>query len=68
MFENLRAEMKRNNKTNSDVGEILGISSNAVSFKLNGKTPFTIHEIWKLADTFKCSMDYLAGRKDRTNL
>ncbi len=67
MFENLRAEMKRNNKTNNDVGKILGISSNAVSFKLTGKTPFTLHEIWKLADLFKCSMDYLAGRKSDIN-
>lgn len=67
MFENLRAEMKRHNKTNSDVGKILGVSSNAVSFKLTGKTSFTLHEIWKLADEFKCSIDYLAGRKINTN-
>ena len=67
MFENLRAEMKRNNKTNRDIGEILGISTNAVSFKLNGKTAFTMHEIWKLADAFNCSMDYLVGRKYSTD-
>ena len=48
MFENLKAEMARFNKTNQDVGDILGISANSVSFKLNGKTPFTLHEIWKL--------------------
>lgn len=66
MFENLKAEMKRTNKTNKDVGDILGISANSVSFKLNGKTPFTLHEVWKLADSFHCSMDYLAGRNKAT--
>lgn len=62
MFENLRAEMKRNNKTVEDVGKILDISTNTVSFKLNGKTQFTLHELWKLADAFNCPLDYLAGR------
>ena len=60
MFDNLRAEMRRHNKTNNDVGKILGISTNAVSLKLNGKTPFTLDEIRKLADEFDCSLDYLA--------
>ena len=62
MYENLRAEMKRHNKTNEEVGRLLGITGNSVSFKLNGKSPFTIHELWKLADEFKCTLDYLAGR------
>ena len=65
MFENLKAEMARFNKTNQDVGAILGISANSVSFKLNGKTPFTLHEIWKLADSFNCSIDYLSGRNKK---
>lgn len=63
MFENIKAEMARNNKNNNDISKILGINPNSFSFKLNGKTPFTLHEIWQLADLFKCSMDYLAGRK-----
>ena len=62
MFDNLRAEMKRYGKTNSDVGKILGISTNSVSFKLNGKSPFTLDEIKKLADEFNCSLDYLARK------
>ena len=60
MFDNIRAEMRRHNKTNKDVGNLLGISANAVSFKLNGKSPFTLDEIRKLADEFNCSLDYLA--------
>lgn len=60
MFDNLRAEMRRHHKTNKDVGNILGISANAVSLKLNGKAPFNLNEINKLADEFNCSLDYLA--------
>ena len=62
MFANLRAEMKRHNKTNNDIGKILNISANSVSFKLNGKRPFTLDEIHKLADEFNCSLDYLAEK------
>ena len=60
MFDNLRAEMRRHNKTNADIGKVLGISANSVSLKLNGKTSFTLEEIRQLADVFKCSLDYLA--------
>ena len=60
MFDNIRAEMRRHKKTNKDLGNILGISANAVSFKLNGKSPFTLDEIRKLANEFNCSLDYLA--------
>lgn len=66
MFDNIRAEMRRHHKTNNDVGEILNISANSVSAKLNGKTPFTLDEIRKLADEFNCSLDYLAV-KDVSN-
>lgn len=64
MFNNLRAEIKRHGKTISDIGQILGISANAVSLKLNGKTEFTLKEIFTLAKEFDCSIDYLAVRND----
>lgn len=60
MFDNIRAEMSRHGKTNRDIGKILGISGNSVSFKLNGKRPFTLDEIRRLAEEFNCSLDYLA--------
>ena len=60
MFDNVRAEMRRHKKSNADVGRLLGISANAVSLKLNGKTPFTLDEIWTLAREFDVSLDYLA--------
>lgn len=62
MFDNIRAEMRRHNKTNADVGKMLGITPNSVSFKLNGKRPFTLEEIRRLAEEFDCSLDYLAIR------
>lgn len=60
MFDNIRAEMRRRKKNNADIGRILNISANAVSLKLNGKTPFTLDEIWILAREFDVSLDYLA--------
>lgn len=66
MFENLKAEMTRHGKTIKDVADILNISANAVSFKLNGRTSFTLHEFLKLADTFNCSLDYLANHQPKT--
>lgn len=60
MFDNIRAEMRRHNKTISDVGKMLNKSANAVSLKLNGKSPFTLDEIRILANEFDCSLDYLA--------
>ena len=60
VFNNLRAEIKRHGKTLSDIGQFLGISANAVSLKLNGKTEFTLKEICILAEKFNCSLDYLA--------
>ena len=60
MFNNLRAEMKRHGKTISDIGQFLGITTSAVSLKLNGKTEFTLKEICILAEKFNCSLDYLA--------
>lgn len=60
MFDNLRAEMARRNKTLKDVGNLLGISLGAVSLKLNGKSQFTLKEICILAKEFNCSLDYLA--------
>lgn len=61
MFPNIRAEMARNGFTNENVAKILGICTNSVNFKLNGKHQFTLTEISTLADAFDCSLDYLAG-------
>jgi hypothetical protein len=61
MFPNIRAEMARNRFTNKDVAKILGICTNSVNFKLNGRYQFTLTEISTLADVFDCSLDYLVG-------
>lgn len=66
MFDNLRAEMARNKKTIKDLSELLGISQTAFGFKLNGKTQFTLKEMFTIAKEFDCSIDYLAGFKRNT--
>lgn len=58
MFRNLDAEQARNDLTNSDVAEKLGISR--VSYESKKKTgKFTTLEIKALCRLFKCKFDYL---------
>lgn len=61
MFPNLRAEMARNNIKSVQLAEVLNISYDSVSNKMNGKTDFTRSEIFKIRDTFfpKFKLDYL---------
>ena len=44
-----------------DVSGLLGIHRNSVSNKINGDTPFTVEEAFKIHDKYfpKLSMDYL---------
>ena len=41
-----------------------GISQSAISNWLNGKKEPSIDSLWRLADFFSVSVDYLIGRKD----
>lgn len=61
-YVNLKAEMRRLGITNKELAEILKISRNTVSNKLEGKTTFGTREIDKIKkDVFKNqhSYDYL---------
>ena len=60
MFPNILAEMARHGKTKNDIAELLQISTNTLLWKLNGERPFLLDEIFKLAQEFNCSLDYLA--------
>ena len=60
MFPNILAEMARHGKTKNDIAELLQISTNTLRWKLNGERPFLLDEIFKLAQEFNCSLDYLA--------
>ena len=61
LYPNIRAEMGRNHLTIKQLASCLGLSTNTVSFKLNGKREFTLSEIMRMADLFHCSLDYLVG-------
>lgn len=63
LYPNIRAEMGRNNLTIKKLANNLGLSTNSVSFKLNGKREFTLSEIESIANIFGCSLDYLVGHE-----
>ncbi len=63
LYPNIKAEMGRNNLTIRELANNLGLSTNSVSFKLNGKREFTLSEIEAIANLFGCSLDYLVGHE-----
>ena len=65
-YQNLKAEMKRYGITQSDVAELLGMSTNNASLKINGKVPFTMEEAWEIVDKFfpEATIDYLFRMSD----
>lgn len=64
-YPNIKAEMKYHNTTIKNLALQLNLSTNSVSFKLNGKREFTLSEIEKIANIFNCSLDYLVGHEVR---
>ncbi|MEY8229967.1 helix-turn-helix transcriptional regulator [Blautia coccoides] len=68
IYPNIRAEMGRHDLTIKELAVKLGLSSNSVSFKLNGKREFTLSEIEHIANMFGCSLDYLVGHEVKHTL
>lgn len=60
-YQNIKAELKRVGVNYSTVAELLGMSMNNVSMKINERTPLTVNEIKKIRQTFfpDASLDYL---------
>lgn len=65
MLINLKAEMTRHRKTNTDMAKFLGVSENTFSFKLNSKREFTLNEIKRIADLFSVKIEYLAVQEQK---
>lgn len=65
MYPNIKAEMGRHDLTIKELATNLSLSTNSVSFKLNGKREFTLSEIERIARLFGCSLDYLVGHEVR---
>lgn len=66
MIQNLRKLMRANHVRQRDLAEVLGVSEQAVSDKMHGRTNFTFKDANRLADYFEVSLDYLTGRSDYT--
>ena len=52
MYKNLQAVMAKENITQREIAEYLGIHENSMGNKVSGKTPFTIEEVFKMKERF----------------
>lgn len=71
MKHKLRAVLDRYGHTQTDLAELLGITYQSVSIKLNGHKDFTQTEIYKIAQFYELTadelMDIFFDPKDRYN-
>lgn len=60
-YQNIKAELKRCGVNYSKVSEMLGMSVNNVSLKMNERIPLTVTEAKKIRDAFfpDASLEYL---------
>lgn len=56
--------MKNEKLTQMQLATVLGIGQSSVSDWINAKSEPSIENLWKLADFFDVSVDYLIGRKE----
>lgn len=62
--ERIRTLRTQKNIKQSELGEIVGLSANAVSDIERGYRMTTIEKLVAIADYFDVSIDYLVGRTD----
>lgn len=63
---NLKGEMAKRNITIEEISKLLGVHRNSVANKLNGNTPFTVDEAFKIHEMFfsKLSLNYLFSTEE----
>ena len=61
---NVRAEMARRRLTQTDVALLLGMSQNAVSRRLSGRTPWRLTDLRALADALGTTVSALIEPHD----
>ena len=64
LSKNLRELREQKNLRQQDVADIVGSSQKNVSNREIGKFEPDIQTLWKLADYFDVTIDYLVGRSD----
>ena len=53
VYENLKAEMVRQNIKPKDLSEMIGINYNTLNYKLRGESPIKLHEALKIREVLK---------------
>lgn len=56
--------MKSEKLTQMQLTRALGVGQSSISDWINAKSEPSIENLWKLADSFDVSVDYLIGRKE----
>ncbi len=64
VIERLTSLMNEERISQAELARSVGISQSAVCNWLNGKKEPSIDSLWRLADFFDVSVDYIIGRKE----
>lgn len=64
VVENIKLLMKSENLTQMQLASKIHVGQSTISEWLTGKNEPSIESLWKLADFFDVSVDYLIGRKE----
>ena len=62
MISNIRGERSRQDMTQEQLAEAVGVSPSAVRSWESGTTKPGPHQLMKMSDLFGCSIDYLLER------
>ena len=62
--ERIRGLMKENGLSQVALAKKIGVKQNTVSAWVRGRKEPCIENLWRLADYFGVSVDYLVGRAD----
>lgn len=64
IVQRIEEMLKTEGLTQSKLASVIGVNQSTVCNWLNGKKEPSIESLWKLADFFDVSVDYLIGRKE----
>lgn len=64
IVENIKQLMKSENLTQMQLASKIYVGQSTISEWLTGKNEPSIESLWKLADFFDVSVDFLIGRKE----
>lgn len=64
IVQRIEEMLKTEGLTQSKLASVIGVNQSTVCNWLNGKKEPSIESLWKLADFFDVSIDYLIGRKE----